>query len=237
MSIRMRMLFVFQYLSFKNNKSNRFRIRWHDRWPCYSDATPFTGFDKHYVYHTAWACRILSELSPEKHVDISSSLYFCASASAFVPIEFYDYRPADLRLGGLTCKQGDILKLPFEDNQVESLSCMHVIEHIGLGRYGDPLDYDGDLKAAQELSRVVALGGYLMVVVPVGGVSKIQFNAHRIYKHIDLVRMFPGLTLIEFSLIPDDSSTEGLIRHADEELVERQVYGCGCFLFRKPGNE
>jgi hypothetical protein len=36
---------------------------------------------------------------------------------------------------------------------------MHVVEHIGLGRYGDPIDPDGDLKAISELKRVVQKRG------------------------------------------------------------------------------
>ena len=54
--------------------------------------------------------------------------------SAFIPVEFYDYRPAELSLSGLEFKHADLTHLPFADNSVESLSCMHVIEHIGLGR-------------------------------------------------------------------------------------------------------
>ncbi len=46
-------------------------------------------------------------------------------------------------------------------------SCMHTIEHIGLGRYGDPLDAVGDQTALSELQRVVAPGGSLLIVVPV----------------------------------------------------------------------
>jgi hypothetical protein len=110
---------------------------------------------------------------------------------------------------------------------------MHAIEHVGLGRYGDPLDYDGDLNAAKELARVTALGGYLMIVVPVGRESRIQFNAHRIYRYDDFLMMFPDMVVQEFSLIPDDKSQDGLIRNADKDLADQQDYGCGCFLLRK----
>jgi hypothetical protein len=114
---------------------------------------------------------------------------------------------------------------------------MHVIEHIGLGRYGDPLNYDGDLNAAKELNRVTAPGGHLMIVVPIGHESKIQFNAHRIYRYDDLLKMFPNMVLQEFSLIPDDKNEGGLIRHADKILADQQNYGCGCFLFKKSTHE
>ncbi len=123
--------------------------------------------------------------------------------------------------------------LPFANNSVESLSCMHVVEHVGLGRYGDPLDYDGDIKSARELARVVAPGGSLLFVVPIGGQARIQFNAHRIYTYEQVLALFPDMDLVEFSLIPDDGIKEGLIRHADPQLVSKQRYGCGCFHFTK----
>jgi hypothetical protein len=47
-----------------------------------------TSFDAQYVFHTAWAARILANIRPEKHVDIASSLYFNTLVSAFVPIDF-----------------------------------------------------------------------------------------------------------------------------------------------------
>ena len=234
---RMRILFYRQFYLFKMNKSARFKIRYRDRWPCYNDATSYSGFDKHYIYHTGWASRVLSVNRPKKHIDISSSLYFCVNASAFVPMEYYDYRPAKIMLDGLVCKYCDLMCLPFEDNQIESISCMHVIEHIGLGRYGEPLDYNGDIKAAQELMRVTASGGALLIVVPIGSETRIQFNAHRIYKYDDFVKMFPGMVVKEFSLIPDDDNEEGLIRNADVTLADKQNYGCGCFLFRKTIHE
>lgn len=33
--------------------TNRFPLEWTDRYPCLDDHTPVTGYDRHYVYHTA----------------------------------------------------------------------------------------------------------------------------------------------------------------------------------------
>lgn len=225
----------FQFLSLKRASGRRFSLQWSDRWLCFGDATQSTGFDRHYIYHTAWACRVLAETRPKEHVDVSSSLYFVALASAFVPIRFFDYRPAALGLSGLDCAHADLTRLQFEDASVQSISCMHVVEHVGLARYGDPLDYDGDLKAVAELKRVVALGGQILFVVPIGGKSRIQFNAHRIYTYAQVLDMFRGFQLAEFALVPDDGSEQGLVRGATEEFADQQRYGCGCFLFRKEG--
>jgi hypothetical protein len=222
-----------QFKALRNTSSPRFALHWRDRWLCLGDATSVTGFDRHYVYHTAWACRILADTRPAEHIDISSSLYFVSSASAFLPLRFYDYRPAQLGLSGLICDQADLTNLHFADQSIGSLSCMHVVEHIGLARYGDPLDYDGDLRAVAELRRVLAVGGQLLFVVPIGGEARIQFNAHRIYTYSQVLGMFPDCSLKEFSLIPDDGAVEGLVRHAPPEMAAKQRYGCGCFLFVK----
>ena len=218
-----------------NKGQDRFRIRWFDQWPRLKDKSTRTGFDRHYIYHTAWAARVVKETHPKVHVDISSSLYFCSIVSAFVPVEFYDYRPASLVLSGLKSERADLTKLFFEDNSIASLSCMHTVEHIGLGRYGDAIDYDGDLKAMSELVRVLAAGGNLLFVVPVGKKQIIQYNAHRIYTKEYIVGTFKslGLSLKEFTLIPEKEADGNLVCDPSPQLLSWQKYACGCFLFTK----
>ncbi len=211
----------------------RFDIDWEDRYPCLTDRTPKTGFDRHYVYHCGWAARAVSETRPEYHVDISSQLYFSTLVSAFVPVRFYDYRPAEIELKGLTSESADLCALPFEDRSIASLSCMHVVEHVGLGRYGDPLDPEGDLKAISELKRVLAPGGSLLFVVPIGK-PRIMFNAHRIYSYGQVRDYFSELELKQFAMVPDKPTDGGLIIDASESMADAQRYGCGCFWFTRP---
>ena len=214
----------------KRNGS-RFEISWEDRYPCLDDRHSAMPFDPHYIYHTAWAARLVAQTAPALHVDISSLLYFSTIISAFVPVEFYDYRPAGVELDRFSSKHADLLSLPFKSGSVSSISCMHVVEHVGLGRYGDHLDPDGDLKAMDELKRILAVNGSLLFVVPVGR-PKIMFNAHRIYSHEMITDAFSELELAEFSLIPDDTKS-GMIRNASKEMADAQTYGCGCFWFMR----
>jgi len=109
---------------------------------------------------------------------------------------------------------------------------MHVIEHIGLGRYGDPLDPEGDLKALKELIRVLKRGGDLLLVVPVGR-KRVQFNAHRIYDHAEFLDYTPGMELVEFALIPDGAAPDGYLMKPEDGFVRQQDYGCGCYWLRK----
>ncbi len=226
-------LILKSYLSFrKMDKKKRFSIPFGSVMPVLFENIPFTRFDTHYIYHTAWAARKVKEIGATEHVDISSSLYFSSIVSAFVPVKFYDFRPAKLNLSNLDSASANLSKLHFENNSITSLSCMHTVEHVGLGRYGDPIDPEGDVQAAHELQRVVARGGSLLFVVPIGK-PRIQFNAHRIYSYQMIMEMFPELTLKEFSLIPDNALQHGMIYNATEAQSDAQVYGCGCFWFVK----
>lgn len=228
--------FKSDFIKFKllSEKYSRFPTNWNDRYPCLNDNIQTTGFDRHYLYHPAWAARILAEIKPIKHIDISSTLNFSTVISAFIPIEFYDFRPADIRLTNLESKAADLLSLPFANSTIESLSCMHVVEHIGLGRYGDTIDPQGDVKAINELKRVLAFNGDLLFVVPVGK-PQVRFNAHRVYSYEQIINFFADLTLIQFALISERTEDGGLIINASSHEVQKQSYGCGCFWFRKVG--
>ena len=68
-------------------------------------------------------------------------------------------------------------------------------EHDGLGRYGDPVDPEGDLKAmAYMRDRVVKPGGALLLAMPSGG-DFIEFNAHRIFGRARFPLLTAGWTL------------------------------------------
>lgn len=218
-----------QFKNLEKKSEKRFDMDWEKRMPCLQDNTAETPMDYHYIYHPAWAARVVAKINPAFHVDVSSKLAFSTILSAFIPVKFYDYRPAPLALSNLESNRGDLLALPFESNSLHTISCMHTIEHIGLGRYGDPLDYNGDLKAIQELIRVTQPGGHIVFVTPVGQ-PKIVFNAHRIYSFEQISAYFSSCTLMEFSLLSDEAN---FIENADPALVAKQQYGCGCFWFKK----
>ena len=210
--------------------NNRFECNWEDKSIKNEDKTTTTQFDAHYLYHPAWAARKLNEIKPKKHIDISSYLDFSTLVSAFIDIDFYDLRPAKIQLSGLTCSKADATNLPFKNNSIESISCMHVIEHIGLGRYGDKIDPEGDIKAIDELKRVTKDHGHIYFAVPIGGTAKIQFNAHRIYTYSMVLKLFEKFDVIDFSLITDSGE---FFTQATQKLSDQQKYGCGCFLLKK----
>ena len=215
--------------AFKKLNDGRFTVLTKDIYPCLNDRVTTTPFDSHYIYHPAWAARILAKTKPSSHADFSSILSFSSIVSAFIPTKFYDYRPANLNLTNWEGDFADLCNLDLADSSFTSVSCMHTVEHIGLGRYGDALDPKGDIKAINELQRITASNGDILFVTPVGK-QRIEYNAHRIYSFELVIELFAHCTLQEFSLVTD----EGVFsNNAESTLVQQQQYGCGCFWFKK----
>lgn len=198
-----------------------------DAYPQIHDRTPTSAFDPHYFHQDIWAAGRVAELGPEHHVDVGSRVDYVGFLTAITAVTFVDIRPLDVDIEGLTSVAGSIVDMPFDDRSLRSLSCLHVAEHIGLGRYGDPLDPEGTRKAAAELQRVLAPGGQLLFSVPIGR-PRTCFNAHRIHAPNEVVQMFPALELVEFAGVDD----EGRFRRRMElDEVAGARYACGLFHF------
>jgi SAM-dependent methyltransferase len=206
------------------------RLRLADAYPNLGDWVATTPFDPHYFFQAAWLARQLAGAPPARHLDIGSDVKLIGTLSAFVPTEFMDFRPLEASLPGLECTKGDILALPMVDGSVPSLSCLHVVEHIGLGRYGDPIDPQGSYKALVELARVLAPGGRLYLSVPVGR-ERICFNAHRVFAPETIVALSGQLALRSFSLVDDAGRFWPECAPAQALGLD---YGCGMFVLEKP---
>lgn len=204
-------------------------IRFADVYPQLHDRTSTTAIDAHYFYTNGWAMRRIVAQLPAQHVDIASQTMFVNLLSAVLSVTFVDYRPLEVGMNGLTNCSGDILNLPFDDGSVVSLSCLHVAEHIGLGRYGDPLNPHGTRQACTELQRVLAPGGNLYFVLPVG-IPRVCFNAHRIHAPEAIVKFFSKLELVEVSGVHDDGR---FVERVGLDEFKESEYACGMFWFRK----
>jgi SAM-dependent methyltransferase len=204
----------------QNDRFRDFRLE-----PYLDDKTALTPLDPVYFLQDTWAARKIFELKPEHHHDVGSSAKTMGILSQYVPLTMVDIRPLPLELPGLRFVKGSILDLPFEDESIQSLSSLCVIEHIGLGRYGDPLDAHGSEKAAAELARVVRPGGTLLLSVPISASNTVYFNAHRAFTRDYLLHLFEGFELLEeryqygFELVTTCDPDRG--------------FGTGLFMFRK----
>ena len=205
------------------------RLAFSDAYPCLTDWVPATPFDPHYFHQGAWLARHLALKQPDPHVDVGSSVMMLSVASAWVPTLFVDVRPLRAGISGLLPIAGTVAGLPFADLSIASLSCLHVIEHVGLGRYGDPLCPHGARKAAGELARVLAPGGRLYLSTPVGR-ERVCFNAHRVFSPQTIVDWFSNLELAEFSFVDDTGVFQ--IQKAPAAAAGLE-YGCGLFVFER----
>lgn len=199
-------------------------------YPQLHDNTSHTAVEAHYFNLNGWAMRRIVADAPAQHVDVGSQSMFVNLLSAVVPVVFVDYRPVVANITGLSNCGADILNLPFADNSITSLSCLHVAEHVGLGRYGDSLNPAGTRLACAELKRVLAPGGNLFFAVPVGS-PRVCFNAHRVHAPEMIVDYFRDLELIEMSGEHDDGR---FVEHVSPAEFNASDYACGMFWFRKP---
>ena len=214
------------------NRDPAFRIRLSEFMFCAADRFQSAGaVDIHYFSQDIWAATQIYQRKTPEHVDVGSRLDgFISHLLPFCSVKYVDLRPLRLQQRNLVFIQGTILGLPFPSNSVPSLSSLHVIEHIGVGRYGDVVDPEGYLKAAKELIRVLAPAGVLLVGTPVGR-ERLVYDGHRVFDPQTVVRMFAPCELIEFSLIADGAASVKVDVNLDEARNCR--YGCGLFVFRK----
>lgn len=203
-------------------------------YPCLADRTQTTPFDPQYFYQTAWAVRKIAATPARFHVDIGSDTTFVGALSALLEVEFVDIRPLPVELENLTCRAGSIVALPYADSSVASVSCMHVLEHIGLGRYGDVVDPDGTRKGCRELARVLAPGGSLYVSIPIG-TPRVKFNGLRVFAVQEILEYFSDLRLENLAFIDNFGKFHPTVIPTEIIYEERAGadFALGCYHFMK----
>jgi hypothetical protein len=201
--------------------------------PVLFEKTSHSSFDPQYTYQAYWAAthivRKRAGHNGQPHIDVSSNVSFVAQLCALTDVIQVEYRPPELTLPSYKKISGDILRLPFSDHSVFSLSCLHVVEHIGLGRYGDKINVKGCWDALSELERVMAPGGWLYLSVPVGKAC-VYFNGCYVFNAVDIITKLAWMNLADFAYINDQGV---MIEKGQPEDTIELTYGLGLFLFEK----
>jgi SAM-dependent methyltransferase len=156
-----------------------------------------TPVEPTYFFQDAWAFEKIYAARPPRHIDVGSHHRFISFLSKVVPTTMVDLRPLQAHMESIGFVEGSILALPFPDQSLPSVSSICVVEHVGLGRYGDALDPHGTEKAMEELKRVVAPGGDLYVSLPLDDADREYFNAHRVFAEDTALRMFEPFEVVE----------------------------------------
>ena len=191
----------------------------------------------HYFHQDLLVASFIHEAKPTRHIDVGSRIDgFVAHVAAFREIEIVDVRP----LGDCGHRNIRFLRADLMDEQnapeeiADSISCLHAIEHFGLGRYTDPIDPVGHLKGYANLVRMLKPGGTLYISFPIAAQTHTCFNAHRVFEPKEILSWPTGgckLELMRFDHVDDAGELHHDIDLATSKLAP--VYGCGIYVFRK----
>jgi ubiquinone/menaquinone biosynthesis C-methylase UbiE len=105
-----------------------------------------------------------------------------------------DVRRYPFQVPGLKFFKSDATAMPFGDGEFDGVTCISMLEHVGLGHYSDPRHEDtSDTKVTGEAARVLRKGGLFILSVPFGrrAVSRLQ----RTYDEARLKEVLAGFNV------------------------------------------
>lgn len=239
-SMRGLLYYLINIIKFKKQSKNTIKKFPFGRfYPCLGDRFLNSGSAiGHYFHQDLLIARRIYHNKPIMHVDIGSRVDgFVAHVASFRFINVIDIRKLPNDIPNVKFLQSDLMK-PIKEELIEycdSLSCLHALEHFGLGRYGDPINYDGYLCGLKNLYSILKKNGKLYLSVPIGPL-RIEFDAHRVFSVKYLMALFIDKYHIDsFSYVDD----EGLL-HEDVSITKENIannfgcnYGCGIFEMTK----
>lgn len=207
----------------------------HD-YPIYEDFMEQAGTATgHYFHQDLLVATFINKANPVRHIDVGSRMDgFVAHVASFREIEVLDVRP--LKNTGhsqIKFMQANLMEL--DDSMIgicDSLSCLHALEHFGLGRYGDPVDPNGHLKGFGNFHKMLQPSGTLYVSFPIGR-NEVHFNAHRVFEPTEILKWCESrFELLRFDYVDDKGDL-----HCNVSLSNspRLKYGCGIYTLRKIG--
>lgn len=232
MSLKYKIRYVRDYLAFKRAGGRVDKL-----FPIYSDYREQAGSATgHYFHQDLLVAGYISNNRPVRHIDVGSRVDgFVAHVAAFRPIEVIDVRAlADSGHQNIRFTRMDLMNPDTVQAGIcDSVSCLHAIEHFGLGRYGDPLNPDGHLIGFKNLLKMLTPGGTLYISFPIGHSDQIHFNAHRVFRPDSILNWEAeaGIELASFSFVDDVGNLHKEVSITDVPATTR--YGCGIYTLRK----
>jgi hypothetical protein len=227
--------FVRNYRKFKKllyKENSDFEIT--NFYPCPDDRFDYAGtLPGHYFHQDIYAANKIWENNPYKHVDIGSRIDgFVAHVASFREIEVFDIRILATKIINVKFVQANLMSEDFSlVDYCDSVSCLHVIEHFGLGRYNDPIEVNGHIKGLNNIYKLLKKGGKFYFSTPIGK-QRIEFDAHRVFSLSYLLELIePKYKIESFAYIDD-----GDVLHQNIELDKENIrssFNCnfGCAIF------
>ena len=193
----------------------------------------------HYFHQDIYVAREIYRNNPTRHHDIGSRVDgFISSLAVFREVEVFDIRQLESSDPNIHFHTLDILDTAAvgKMEQVLSLSCLHTAEHFGLGRYGDPINFDGWLVGLENMSALVASGGIFYFSTPISSQQRIVFNAHRIFNPQFLTTYFlKDFEVLKTAAIRDSGKIDLVVDFQSEAFMSdfNDDYACGIWTLRK----
>ena len=191
----------------------------------------------HYFHQDLLVASLIKKHNPKRHIDIGSRIDgFVAHVASFREIDVMDIRDLDKsEHNNINFIQKDMMNKNFlEENVTDSISCLHAIEHFGLGRYGDEIDVNGHINGFNNIIKMLSSLGKLYISFPIGRRNEIHFNAHRVFHPKDILEWSEGsssIILKRFDFVDDEGKL-----HLNKDIhkdCNDINYGCGIYTFEK----
>lgn len=210
----------------------------HHRFPILIDYEAKAGAASgHYFHQDLLVASFIHKTNPARHIDIGSRIDgFVAHIASFRKIEVIDVR--DLPNTGHSniefLKADLMISKPENISITDSISCLHAIEHFGLGRYGDPINPNGHLIGFNNILKMLKKGGVLYISFPIAETSEVYFNAHRVFDPKEIFSWIDddiNVELLRFDYVDDVGNL-----HENVDLMSylcKLKFGCGIYTLRK----
>lgn len=236
--------YVSDMRAFRSQYGGPFLIR-----PCLHDRGEDAGESRsEYFWQDLLVARWIHDSKPQKHVDVGSRLDgFVAHVASFRELEVLDIRPLPQPIPGVHFRRIDLMsghdmalladEGARDGGYCDSLSCLHVLEHFGLGRYGDRIDPEGWRFGLTNLAALLRPSGKLYLATPVGR-ERVEFNAHRVFSPARIldVATANGLKLDRLTTFTFDA---GVVETATRDMataldrLSREPYSLAIMRFEK----
>ena len=179
-----------------------------------------------------------------KHFDIGSSIemFIMPLAAAGIKVTLLDIRKTNF-LDNFevrntvfdACKLNKSNLIFFKKEKIRSISCIHAIEHFGLGRYGDQIDPNAQEKFILNISSILSKNAIFYLGIPLGD-NEIYFNSHRLMNlnfYIRLVSRFFEIESI-FGIEPNkENKFIKLNFQKNYDLIMKNDFAAGLLILRR----
>lgn len=196
--------------------------------PCLADRYDSSGVASgHYFHQDLFVAQRIYNNKPVRHIDVGSRVDgLVAHIASFRDVTVIDIRTLEIEIPNIIFMQADLMNsIDFDlENSCDSLSCLHALEHFGLGRYGDKLDPTGYLQGLSNLASILKKNGVLYLSVPIGH-QRIEFNAHRVFSVSTLLTDVQKLFFLQmFSYVDDKGFFYPNVKISSNDILHN--FGC-----------